>query len=390
MLTGVPLSYIVRNLWVRKFTTLLTAGGMALVVFVFAAVLMLSEGLKKTLVATGSYDNVVVIRQSAETEVQSSVYRDEATLVASEPGVAFDDKGERLVSKEVVVLMVLPKRGSGNPSNVVIRGTTEAGLKLRPQVKIVAGRMFRPGTAEIVTGSKIAAGFKGAGLGESIRLGIQEWKVVGIFDAGNTGFASEIWGDAEQMMQAFRRDVYSSVVFRLADPSGFVDVRSALEDDQRLTVEAEREPRFYARQSEMMSNFLTVLGTILSTIFSIGAIIGAMITMYAAVANRTGEIGTLRALGFRRVNILVAFLIESLILSLIGGVLGLVLASFMQFYTVSTMNWQTFAELAFTFTMNQRVIVEGLTFALFMGLLGGVLPAVRAARLNIVDALRGS
>jgi ABC-type antimicrobial peptide transport system permease subunit len=258
------------------------------------------------------------------------------------------------------------------------------------KVKIVAGRMFRPGTAEIVTGSKIAAGFKGAALGESIRLGIQEWKVVGIFDAGNTGFASEIWGDAEQMMQAFRRDVYSSVVFRLADPSGFVDVRRALEDDQRLTVEAEREPRFYARQSEMMSNFLTVLGTILSTIFSIGAIIGAMITMYAAVANRTGEIGTLRALGFRRVNILVAFLIESLILSLIGGVLGLVLASFMQFYTVSTMNWQTFAELAFTFTMNQRVIVEGLTFALFMGLLGGVLPAVRAARLNIVDALRGS
>jgi ABC-type antimicrobial peptide transport system permease subunit len=386
----IPFSYIVRNLWVRKVTTLLTAGGMALVVFVFAAVLMLSEGLKKTLVATGSNDNVVVIRRAAETEVNSSVYRDQASLVASIPEIAYGLSGARMVSKEVLVLMVLPKRGSASPSNVTIRGLSGTGAALRPQVRLVEGRMFRPGTAEIIAGAKIAEGFQGAGLGETIKLGIQEWKVVGVFDAGKTGFASEIWGDAEQMMQAFRRDSYSSVIFRLSDPNSFERIKKRLEDDQRLTVEAEREPRFYARQSEIMSGFLNVLGTILSTIFSIGAIIGAMITMYAAVANRTAEIGTLRALGFRRHSILTAFLVESLLLSLLGGVIGLVLASFMQVFTVSTMNWQTFAELAFSFTMNPSVIVQGLLFALFMGLAGGFLPAVRAARLNIVDALRSS
>lgn len=387
---AIPFSYIVRNLWVRKLTTLLTAGGMALVVFVFAAVLMLSEGLKKTLVATGSDENVVVIRRSAETEVQSSVYRDQATLVASLPEIAYGSNGARLVSKEVLVLMVLPKRGDGAPSNVTIRGLSEAGVALRPQVHIIEGRMFRPGTSEIVAGTKIAQGFRGAGLGENIRLGMQEWKVVGVFDAGNTGFASEIWGDAEQMMQAFRRDSYSSVIFRLSVPGAFEQVKKKLTDDQRLTVDVERETRFYAKQSEMMSNFLNILGTILSTIFSIGAIIGAMITMYTAVANRTAEIGTLRALGFRRLNILTAFLVESLLLSLVGGVIGLTLASFMQFYTVSTMNWQTFAELAFRFTMTDRVVIEGLFFALFMGLAGGFLPAVRAARLDIVEALRAT
>ncbi|MCG3202008.1 MAG: hypothetical protein NFCOHLIN_01881 [Gammaproteobacteria bacterium] len=387
---GIPFSYIVRNLWVRKVTTLLTAGGMALVVFVFAAVLMLSEGLKKTLVATGSPENVVIIRRSAETEVQSSVYRDQASLVASIPEIAYGPGGARMVSKEVLVLMVLPKRGTGSPSNVTIRGLSEAGPALRPQVRLIEGRMFRPGTSEIIAGAKIAEGFRGAGLGETIKLGIQEWKVVGVFDAGRTGFASEIWGDADQLMQAFRRDSYSSVIFRLSDPGSFARVKQELEDDRRLTVEAEREPQFYARQSELMANFLNVLGTILSTIFSIGAIIGAMITMYAAVANRTAEIGTLRALGFRRHDILTAFLVESLLLGLIGGVIGLALASFMQAFTVSTMNWQTFAELAFSFTMNTGVIVQGLLFALLMGLAGGFLPAVRAARLNIVDALRSN
>lgn len=387
---GIPFSYIVRNLWVRRVTTLLTAGGMALVVFVFAAVLMLSEGLKKTLVATGSHENVVIIRRSAETEVQSSVYRDQASLVASIPEIAYGPGGARMVSREVLVLMVLPKRGTGSPSNVTIRGLSDAGPALRPQVRLVEGRMFRPGTSEIIAGAKIAEGFQGAGLGETIKLGIQEWKVVGVFDAGKTGFASEIWGDADQMMQAFRRDSYSSVVFRLSDPGSFTRVKRKLEDDRRLTVEAEREPQFYARQSELMANFLNVLGTILSTIFSIGAVIGAMITMYAAVANRTAEIGTLRALGFRRHNILTAFLVESLLLSLLGGILGLVMASFMQAFTVSTMNWQTFAELAFSFTMNASVIVQGLLFALIMGLAGGFLPAVRAARLDIVEALRSN
>ncbi len=387
-MTGVPLSYIFRNLWVRKLTTLLTAGGMALVVFVFAAVLMLAAGLEKTLVQTGSYDNVVVIRRAAQTEIQSGIDRQQAALIAARPEIAAAVDGSSEVSKEVVVLVVMAKRGSNKPSNVTIRGLSPRGIALRPQVRITAGRMFRAGTAEVVAGSRIARGFQGARIGETLTLAGKTWTVVGTFDAAGSGFASELWGDVDQMMQAFRRRAYSSVIFKLGASGDFEKVRRVLEDDQRLTIEAQRETLFYAQQSEMMSSFLSVLGSILSTIFSIGAIIGAMITMYGAVASRTAEIGTLRALGFKRANILAAFLIESLLLSLVGGVLGLVLASFLQFYTVSTMNWQTFAELAFTFSMNTRVVIEALLFSLFMGLAGGFLPAIRAARLDIVEALR--
>jgi ABC-type antimicrobial peptide transport system permease subunit len=217
---------------------------------------------------------------------------------------------------------------------------------------------------------------------------MRDWTVVGIFDAGNTGFSSEIWGDGDQLMQAFRRQAYSSVIFKLRDPSEFAAFKIRIESDPRLTAEAFRETAYYAKQSEMMAKFLRILGISLTVIFSIGAIIGAMITMYAAVANRVSEIGTLRALGFRRRSILAAFLFESLLLGFFGGAIGLLLASFLQFFTVSTMNFQTFSELAFSFTLTLSLAVQSMTFALFMGFAGGLLPAIRASRMNIVDALR--
>ena len=388
----VPISYSLRNLWTRKLTTALTAGGMALVVFVFAAVLMLDEGLKKTLVDTGAIDNVVVTRRAAGTEVQSGVERPAAAIVESLPQVALGAGGERQVSKELVVLISLNKRQNGSgavkPSNVIIRGVATMGLTLRPQVTIVGGRMFRPGSNEIIAGRAIAERFVHAGLGESVRFGGREWVVVGVFDAAKSGFDSEIWGDVDQLMQAFRRPVYSSLIFRLNDAGQFAAVKAAIESDPRLTLEAKRETQFYADQSEALSTFIRILGISLSVIFSIGAVIGAMITMYAAVANRTAEIGTLRALGFRRTSILAAFLLESLFLSLLGGLVGLFLASFMQLFTISTMNWQSFAELAFSFRLNPAIVAKSLGFALIMGLVGGFFPAIRAARLNIVDALR--
>lgn len=385
-----PLSYIVRNVAARKLTTALTAGGMALVVYVFATVLMLAAGLERTLVATGEDDNVVVIRRGAQTEIQSGLDRRQAGIVESLPDIAIGASGERLISKEPVVLISLPKRDSNKPSNVVIRGVTAAGLALRPQVALVEGRMFRPGTSEIVTGRSIATGFQGAGVGETLRFASRDWTVVGVFDAGRTGFSSEIWGDAEQMLQAFRRLGFSALIFRLGDSARFDAVKEQLEADPRLTVEAKRETRFYADQSEALSKFITYLGTSISVIFSIGAIIGAMITMYASVASRTAEIGTLRALGFSRAAILVAFLIEALVLALLGGVAGLLAASFMQALSISTMNFQTFAELAFGFTLTPRIVAATLAFALAMGFVGGFLPAVRAARLSIVDALRAA
>ena len=383
---SVPLSYTWRNLAARKLTTLLTACGMALVVFVFATVLMLEEGLRKAMVETGSPDNVIVTRRSAGTEVQSLVERDQAAIVENQPEVAYGTDSARLASKETIVLIALAKRDSNKASNVLIRGVGQKGIELRPQVEITEGRMFLPGSTEIIAGKNIAERYKGAGVGETLRFAQREWTVVGIMDAGKSGFDSEIWGDVDQLMQAFRRPVYSSVI--LNDAATFPQLKSRIQDDPRLTLEAKRESVFYSEQSQVLANFIRYLGMMLSIIFSAGAIIGAMITMYASVANRATEIGTLRALGFRRRNILAAFLVEALMLGAAGGVIGLTMASFMQFFTISTMNWQSFSELAFSFILNLEIILKSFAFALIMGVVGGFLPAVRAARLNIVDSLR--
>jgi putative ABC transport system permease protein len=389
-MTAVPLAYSVRNLWTRRLTTALTAGGMGLVVFVFAAVLMLDAGLRAALVSTGQHDNVVVTRRAAGAEVQSSIERNQAALIESQPEIAFGPDGERAVSKEAVVLIAQPKRDTGAATNITVRGIGREGLALRPQVHVVEGKMFRAGSTEITVGRSIAERFAGTSLGDRLRFGGREWTVVGVFDAGGSGFDSEIWVDNEQMMQSFRRNTFSTVIARLTHPEDFDALKRRLESDPRLTVDVKRERRFYEEQSEVMSNFIRILGLTLSVIFSIGAMIGAMITMYAAVANRTPEIGTLRALGFRRRSILVSFLAESLALALLGWVIGLAAASLMQLVHISTMNWQSFSELAFSFTLTPQIVVQTFVFSLAMGLAGGVLPALRAARLKIVDALRAA
>jgi len=389
-LRTVPLSYIARNLWERRVTTLLTAGGMALVVYVFATVLMMSEGIRATLVATGQPDNVMVLRKGAGAEINSGITREQTAVLTSLPQIATDGQGRQLLSREPVVLNTLPKRASGQPSNVTVRGTSEVGMLLRPQVRIVQGRMFRPGTSEIVTGTAVARGFAGAGLGETMRFAGRDWRVVGVFDASRSAFDSEVWGDSEQMMQAFRRAAYSSVAFKLADADGFDAVKAQIEGDPRLTLEAKREVKFYAEQSEALATFIRLLGLALSIIFSIGAVVGAMITMFASVASRVGAIGTLRALGFRRSAVLSAFLGEALLLALVGGIMGLVAASLMQAVNISTVNFQTFSELAFQFRLTPSIAAQSLGFALLMGLVGGFIPAWRAARMKIVDCLRAA
>lgn len=386
----IPISYSFRNLWTRRLTTILTASGMALVVFVFAATLMLAEGLQKTLVETGSPDNAIVIRKASQSEVQSGVERLQASIVESQPEVALGADGKPLLAKELVVLINLNKRGSNKPANVIIRGIGPASLTLRPQVRLAEGRMPRPGSTEILAGQSISRRFEGAGIGEHLRFAMRDWTVVGILDAGSTGFSSEIWGDADQLMQSFRRPVYSSVTFKLKDLSQFAAMQKRLETDPRLTIEVKQETKYYLDQSEAMAKFLRILGLTLTIIFSLGAIIGAMITMYAAVANRITEIGTLRALGFQKWSILAAFVTESLFLGLLGGIIGVFAASFMQLITISTMNWQSFAELAFSFSLTPAIILESILFALCMGLVGGILPAFRASRMGIVEALRAT
>ena len=392
-MAAVPLSYSFRNLWKRRLTTILTVSGMALVVFVFSVVLMMAAGLQKTLVETGSPDNVVVVRKAATSEVMSTIDRKSASIVEMLPQVAAGNQGQTMMAKESVVLIALKKKGvekSSSHSNVTVRGIQAESLPLRPQVKLVAGRMLRAGSSEVIVGNSIAKGFRGVGLQQTLNWGMRTWTVVGIFDAGNTGFSSEIWGDVDQVMQAFRRTIFNSLIFKLKNQDDFDAAKAAIEKDPRLTLEAKHETKYYEDQSEVMAKFLRILGLSLTVIFSIGAIIGAMITMYSAVASRTAEIGTLRALGFRRRNILLAFLTESLLLGFTGGFLGLFFASFMQFISISTVNFQTFSELAFKFTLTPGIILESMIFALAMGLIGGVLPALRASKMKIVDALRTS
>ena len=256
----IPFSYSIRNLKTRRLTTILTVSGMALVVFVFATILMLTEGLKKTLVETGSYDNVVIIRKSSVSEVQSGIDRYQASIVETDPEIALGSDGKPLLAKETVVLIGIPKISTGRDSNVTIRGVSERSLMLRPQVKLTKGRMPKAGSTEIAAGSSIARRFEGADLGDTLRFGTRNWRVVGVFDAGNTGFSSEVWADTDQLMQAFRKPVYSSVIFKLRDPSGFDALKTRIENNPRLTLEAKRETRYYLDQSEMMAKFLNVLG----------------------------------------------------------------------------------------------------------------------------------
>lgn len=385
---GVPLSYSLRNLWVRKTTTLLTALGMALVVYVFAAVLMLEAGLRNTLVNTGEADNMVVTRQGTATEVQSSIDPLQASIVASFPEVA--SQIEPLVSYETVVLVNLDKRETGRPSNLVIRGLSQAGRDLRRQVALTAGRAPRPGTDEVMAGRSASAQFVGLELGGSVRFAGRDWRVVGVFDSGGSGFDSELWADADVLRQSFRRTSYSSVIVRLMDPASAGAFAQRVKSDPRLPLQAKSERAFYEDQSETLSRFIKILGLTLTVIFSIGAVIGATITMQAAVATRVAEIGTLRALGFARRAILLAFLAEAISLSLVGGAIGLGLASLMQAIEFSTTNFQSFSELSFGFLLTPGIVAQALVFSILMGTVGGMLPAIRASRIAIVEALRAA
>jgi ABC-type antimicrobial peptide transport system permease subunit len=351
---------------------------------------MLDTGLRATLVATGQPDNILVTRRGANAEISSGVDRNQASIIESQPEIAVGTGGKRQVSKEAVILITLPKRETGQATNVTTRGVGEAAYTLRPQVGFVQGRAFERGASEAIVGKSLAARFESTGIGSVLRFGGREWRVVGIFDSGGAAFDSEVWVDADQLMQAFRRQAYSSVVARMIDAQAFDALKARLEADPRLTLDVKRERTFYEDQSQALSKFISYLGMTLSIIFSIGAMIGAMITMYASVANRIAEIGTLRALGYRRSAVLGAFLFESVLLGAIGGVAGVGLASFMQLVQISTLNWQSFAELAFSFTLTPQIAAVSFAFAVLMGVVGGFLPAVRAARLSIVDALRAA
>ncbi len=381
-------SYTFKNIIARKLTTGLTVFGLALVVFVFAAVLMLSHGMNTTLAETGQDNNGIIIRKASQSEVMSIIFQDQINIAKADPSIKSDTDGSLMFTNEMLVLIIQNKRSNDEPSNIPVRGVTEMSIKLRSNVEIVEGRMWHEGTSEIIAGAKVANNFNGCGLGESVRFGNRDWTVVGIFKDNGSGFESELWGDNRQLQDAFDRPIASSLTFRLTSPDEFEAMKKRIEIDPRLTLEVHHEKDYYAKQSVMTTTFINVLGMVVSIFFSLGAIVGAMITMYASVANRTKEIGTLRALGFRRRNILATFLIEAILISIISGILGIIGASFLRFLEVSTTNWDTFAELAFSFEISSDIILGAMIFSITMGIIGGFLPAVSASRMKIINALR--
>ena len=386
---SIPFKYSLKNFRSRKLTTGITIAGIALVVFVFAAVLMMAYGVQKTLVATGRTDNVLIARKSSNGEISSIILNDTKDVIRTLPYIAKASDGSPLISNEVVVIINLTRNDSAM-SNVTVRGVSPTIHELRPQVKLVAGRWFNSGAREIVVGKSVMKNFHEARMGNKIKFANDEWTVVGEFEADGSGFESEIWGDVEQLQDAFnRRGAVSTITLRLDNPANFNSFKKDFEQDKRLQeFEPKIESVFYEEQSEALAGFIRILGIFITVIFSIGATIGATITMYSAVANRTVEVGTLRALGFKRRAVLIVFLFESLVISIIGGIIGLIVAAFLQFFTISTMNFTSFSEISFSFALSPSIIITALVFAAAMGIIGGFLPSVRAARLKIVDSLR--
>jgi ABC-type antimicrobial peptide transport system permease subunit len=387
----IPFKYTIKNFTSRKLTTFITIFGVALVVFVFAAVLMMAYGIQKTLIATGLPDNVLITRKAANGEISSLVDGETQDVIRTLSHIAVDKEGKQIISKEPVVIINL-KKISGGVSNVTVRGVSDIILELRPQIKIVEGRMFNFGLRELIVGSAVTGRFIGAKLGDEVKFAGDNWKIVGVFDSDGSGFDSEMWGDSQALLNAFNRgNTVSSVTLKLDNVNNFKDFKKNFEFDRRLQqYEPKIEQQYFEEQSELMANFIRILGIFITVIFSFGATIGATITMYAAVANRTVEVGVLRALGYKRRSILIVFLIESLVIAITGGIIGIFLASFLQFFNISTLNFGSFAELSFSFSLSPSIVISSLIFAVVMGIIGGFLPSVRAARLNIVNALRAA
>ena len=384
---ALPLSYNVRSLWVRRKVTLLAIGGIALVVGVLVVLVAMAMGFRLALAATGSLDNAIVTQRGSTGELTSGIGREAANVISLDPRVARDGQGRPLASPELVVVAGLPSRTGPQPVNVLVRGVTSMAFQVRQGITIVEGRAFNPGLNEIIVGQQIRDRAAGLDIGRTIRLQRRDWTIVGIFRANHSGFESEIWGDYNATAAAFNRGGYQSVTVRLNDRTALASYNADLKRNPRMQVDAIEERQYYENQSGQVSGALLALAVFVAVVMGIGAVFGAMNTMYAIVAARTREIGTLRALGFSRLSILVSFVIESTCLALIGGALGCVLALPANGVT-SAAGGVNFSEIAFAFRITPGAIATGMTLALVMGIAGGLLPSVRAARMPITAALR--
>lgn len=386
---AIPFVYNVRSVRVRWNSAVVAILGIAGTVGVFVAMLSLAKGFKATLVASGAPDNAIVLRTGSTNEMDSSVTLDQVHVIEDAPGVARSEGGP-LVSPEVVVIRNFPLRSTGTDANVQVRGVSPKALEVRKQVKVVEGRFFQPGLFELVVGRNATHSYTGLELGDTIRFGGATWKVVGIMDSGGSAFDSEVWADSRVLDQVYHypQDVFRSVTVHLTSPQALQSFNDSLTSDPRMSVGVSREVEYYDKESRALTSMITVLGGIVAVIMGIGAIFGALNTMYSAVAERGREIATMRALGFGGPSVVTSFIIESLLIALIGGLVGCLAVLPLNGLTTGTINWQTFSHLAFAFKITPLLLLLGILFALLMGFLGGVFPAIRAARRPVAEALR--
>ncbi|MCU0234243.1 MAG: ABC transporter permease [Thermoanaerobaculales bacterium] len=387
---AIPITYNLRSVAARWRTAVVSVAGIAGTVGVFVAMLAMARGFQATLIASGSPENAIIRRAGASSEMDSIVALDQVRIIGDAAQVARGAGGVPLVSPEVVVIGAFQLKSSGTDANVQVRGLSPQVLEVRPSVTVAQGRFFQPGLAEIVVGKNAVTTYRGLDLGAKVRFGGREWTVVGIFDAGGSAFDSELWTDAGVLAQAFKRpeNIFQSATVRLESAAAFDGLKDTLTSDPRLSVQVEREEAYYTRQSQMVSTLIRVLGFLVAFVMAIGAVFGALNTMYSAVAARAREIATMRALGFGGGSVVLSFMLEALLIAAAGGILGCLAVLPLNGFTAGTMNWQTFSHLAFAFKVTPQLLLAGISFALLMGLAGGVLPAVRAARLPVATALR--
>ena len=385
----IPIVYNVRSVVRRPVSTALTALGVGLVVAVFIGMLALANGFRAALAKTGSNTNVLILRKGADSELSSGLGRDVVSIISASPQVATAADKRPLVSPEVYVLIPLAKSfDTTQVANVVVRGVSDQAWDVRSNIKVTEGQRFTSGRPEVCVGTRLVQRFPHTGIGQTLHFAGRDWTVACHFSAAGSAFESEIWGENEQFMPVFRGDVFQSITFRLNDPHAFDDAQRALQDDKRMTVDVHRESEFYAQQSQLLGNILSFLAVVITGIMAVGAVFGAINTMYAAIASRAPEIGVLLTLGFRPASVLLSFLAESAFIAVIGGLLGCLFSLPLNGIVTSTTNWSSFSEIAFSFRVTPALLLAGLIFAVVMGVVGGFFPALRAARLQVVQALR--
>jgi putative ABC transport system permease protein len=385
----IPLIYNIRSVRARWTSTVVAILGVAGTVGVFIAMLALARGFKATLVSSGSPDNAIVSRAGSSTEMNSAVMLPQERVIEDTAGVARAADGP-LVSPEVVVVVAFPLRSTGTDANVQVRGVSPKVLEVRKGIKMTAGRFFTPGLNELVVGRNVSGAYTGLNLGEKPKFGGATWNVVGVFDAGGSAFDSEVWCDSRVLNQAFKRpeDIFQSVTVKLTSPDALPPFKDALTSDPRMSVQVERELDYYDKQSRALTTLITVLGGIVALVMGIGAVFGALNTMYSAVSERSREIATMRALGFSAGSVVMSFIFEALFIAFIGGVIGCLAVIRLNGVTTGAMNFQTFSHIAFAFLVTPTLLGIGILFALLMGFIGGVPPAIRAALRPIAASLR--